>query len=359
MPLRPPPTLGHPIDDALRRAILDWFAEHSLRTAQVWAIYLSNFGCGEIFELVMRLERRYGDHEAGVFRTELERRITDVGYPSWYAYVNEALTLPLRSLRDEGFRSMLPRLALLALSEAEFLTAIENTLTEWVSPARNGASFFINSRFRALGVPYAYGHVPEVNGTDVVPGLGDPDEDPDAYEDYEHGPFEFYKLIEPELEEHVIAPALRVLADDRLTSAADNYTSGLRRVMNPTRQELRDAVLDFARAVQETLYALAVARGKSPGSATAGALYGLLRNDPLPEDSEALVLAASKLRNPTEHPRGRRLDTQHAAAEAAMGAAAVAITYIATFMPGASVQDIPIDDTDFLTSIPADDDIPF
>jgi hypothetical protein len=349
MPLRPVPTFGHPIDDALRRAILDSLEAQTYSTQRVWRTYLSKFGCSQVSELVRRLRDRYGEQAAESFSLELTRRVRHLGWPAAIATPRSALTVPFDGL-GEDFRTVLPRLALCALSEAEFLTAIENAMDDSLPGIAYSTRVFVNDRFATLGVPYRYGS---------VPGTYDPSEPPFHDDvDYEPGTVEFYKLVEPEVEENVIAPALRALADRRLLTAADNYAQGLRRVVKPGGRELRDAVLDFARAVQETLYALAMALGKTPRGGTSGALYGLLKNGPLPEDSEWMVLAASKLRNPTEHPRGRVLDVQHATAEAAMGAASVAITYLASFMPPPPANDVPVSAAAFAPSA-ADDDIPF
>lgn len=321
----------------------------SISTLRVWRTYLSNFGCGQISELVRRLRDRYGEDAADSFVLELTRRVRHLGWPAAIARPRSALTLPLDDL-PQDFKAVLPRLALCALSEAEFLTAIENTMDDSLPGISAGTRMFVNDRFAALGVPYRYGS---------VPGTYDPGEPP-FYDDeeYEPGIVEFYKLVEPEVEENIIAPALRALADRRLLTAADNYAHGLRRVVKPAGRELRDAVLDFARAVQETLYALAVALGKTPRGGTAGALYGSLKNDPLPEDAEWVVLAASKLRNPTEHPRGRLREVQRATAEAAMGAASVAITYLAGFMPAPPATDGPASAA-FVAPSAANDDLPF
>lgn len=359
MPLRLPPTLGHPIDDALRRAILNHFSLHSRSPGQIWGTYLSHFGCSELSELVQRLERRYGEETVQTFRDELRRVIRGLGLPTSIGSARKALTRRWYDL-DEGFAEQLPRCALLALPEPEFLTALENTMTEaqeaaWEFGARPVSYMetkrFVNSRFRTLGVPYLHGS---------VPGTYDPNEhwvseDPS----WEPGTVGFYRITDPQLEEKAIEPALLVLADTRLATAADSYAKGLRRVVAPDGAQLNDAVLDFGRAVQNALYALAVALDKTPKAGTAGALFGLLKNDPLAEDCEALVLAVSKLRNPVEHPRGRLIDVQHATAEAAMGAASVAITYIASFMPTPAPEDIPITGADFVRTTPADDDIPF
>lgn len=61
MPLRPAPTFGHPIDDALRRAILDSLEAQTYSTQRVWRTYLSKFGCSQVSELVRRLRDRYGE----------------------------------------------------------------------------------------------------------------------------------------------------------------------------------------------------------------------------------------------------------------------------------------------------------
>lgn len=359
MPLRPPPTLGHPIDDALRGSILRWFSQHNTAPSRIWHTYLSHFACGELSELVQRLEYRYGSEAAEVFRSELDRTFQQIpGLTPFIGSAEDALTKRLQDL-NEDFANEVPRCALLALPEPEFLTALEDTMNEarqsaydfGQEPEHYGeAQSFINSRFKTLGVAYHHGSVPgSYDPTDVYFGA-------DRY--WEPGTVEFYRITDPQLEEKVIEPALRVLADSRFATAADSYAKGLRRAVAPDGRELNDAVLDFGRAVQNALYALAVELDKTPKAGTAGALFGLLKNDPLAEDSEALVLAVSKLRNPVEHPRGRLIDIQHATAEAAMGAASVAITYIASFMPAAPTG-IPVTGARAAHAMPADDDIPF
>jgi hypothetical protein len=354
MPLRPPPRLGHPVDDALRGSILRWFSANGHEPGRVWQTYLSHFACSELSELAHRLEVRYSKQIADAFRDDLEARIRALpDMPPFIGSADKALTTRLDDL-EEGFAYELPRCALLALPDSEFLTALENTMNESMQSAYDhdqepehyeAARRFINSRFQTLGVPYHHGS---------VPGTYDPKE---IHFD-EPGTVEFYRITDPQLEEKVIEPALRVLTDTRFATAADSYAKGLRRAVAPDGRELNDAVLDFGRAVQNALYSLAIALDKRPKAGAAGPLFGLLKGDPLAEDSESLILSVSKLRNPVEHPRGRLIDIQHATAEAAMGAASVAITYIASFMPTRAPADIPITDTAFVHTSPADD-IPF
>src|SRR5215212_9835542 len=73
------------------------------------------------------------NRQVSSFSLELTRRVRDLGWPAAIATPRSALTVPFDGL-SEDFRTVLPRLALCALSEAEFLTAIE-TLWTTASPA--------------------------------------------------------------------------------------------------------------------------------------------------------------------------------------------------------------------------------
>jgi len=338
MPLRPPATIGAPIDEALRVSIIDWFARAELTVDGIWSAYLQNFACTDVHDLLSRLERRYSQELAQRFRADLDSTLRE-----WVKF-----GIPSRANPKSPAVWAMPRCALQTLPDVEFLMAVQEAISlrsgpRGVSTSDSPAATYINRVFETVGVSYRYGY---------VPGF-------EHLEDWER-PVEFYRLLDPQLEERLIQPALRVLADPRLATASENFGDGLRRVAKADASELDDAVRDFGRSVQETLFVLATLTCGEPKRGMAGALFGQLKKASiLPAESEWMVLGIAHFRNEEEHPRGVVRATDHRTAEAAMGTAATAITYLASFLPGRGT-DVPIDTRDFAAaSAPADDDLPF
>jgi hypothetical protein len=355
VPLRPRPTIGHPLDDPLREAILKRFRARRIETGAIWDIYLNEFGCSEIPHLLHRLAVRYGGEEAKRFGGELVSRLQRIpigGFPM--PPVQRVLNLPAATYKDT-IGSWIPEQALFSLSEVEFLTAIEYSLENFGHNVRTVESAAINRLFSNLGAPYRYGFVATEDFEPEALYLpDDPEENPEAYENLgPAGRDEFYRIIDPETENHLIQPALRALADERLAIAARSYQDGLTHMLRLDDKTLKSAVLDFARAVVDAMTTLARATGVNvERNMPVVVLKALTNADVLPSESRSLMLAAASLRNAHEHQNDQARPVKRETAEATMGAASVAITYLATFLPPA-VRVEPA------AAVPADDHIPF
>jgi len=341
MPLRPSPIVGAPLDRALRRSLLRYYTRmweryDSAPLRRLWETYLESLGCINALDLAHRIAVLYDPPTADVFRDTLERWLSARAGPlSDFHRISPHEALVGLPALLESQHAAVPEDALCALPEEEFLTAIQVAMQMLSDHEAATLASHINRVFATIGVAYRHGTV---------------DGEPDWYSE----PPEFYRLLDPELERQTVEPALRALTDARLTTSAKEFHDGLRRVAKVDTSDLDDAVLDFGRAVTEALHALACTTGGNPKGGTAGALFGHLRNSGvLPPDSEWLILSANKLRNPVEHQRGIPSNTDQRTAQAALGAASTAITYIASFLPPQpAAQTATVPST-------ADDDIPF
>jgi hypothetical protein len=295
----------------------------------LWAKYLESMGCMDALDLAERFSSLYGPPTGDAYRERLtmslEARREAMGAFT-YSSADEIGNLGylLKTLA-----SSVPEEGLGALPDEEFLMALEVAMRDLTREETQHFIRHINGVFETVGVAYCYG---------TPPGQDDG--------------VEFYRTLDPRMESQVVEPVLRALADARLTTSDKEFRDGLRRVAKVDASELDDAVLDFGRAVTEALHALAEATCGNPRGAAAGPVFARLRDGGiLPAASEWLVLSANRLRNPVEHQRGVPSNTDPATAQAAMGAAATAITYLATFLP-------PVPRPVAVAST-ADDDIPF
>jgi hypothetical protein len=313
-----------------------WDGYDSAPLRRLWETYLESLGCVNPLDVAHRIAAPYDPPTADRFRDTLERWLAARAGPlNDFYHVSPYEDLVGLPALLESEHAAVPEDGLCALPGEEFLTAIQVAMRLLADHEAKTLAEHINGVFATIGVAYRH-------------GTGDGE--PEWYDD----PPEFYRVLDPELERQTVEPALRVLADPRLMTSAKEFRDGLRRVAKVDASELDDAVLDFGRAVTEALHALANATGGNPKGGTAGALFGhLCSSGVLPRDSEWLILSANKLRNQVEHQRGVPSNTDERTAQAALGAAATALTYIARFLPSQPVAQA--------TAMPstADDDIPF
>lgn len=157
----------------------------------------------------------------------------------------------------------------------------------------------------------------------------------------------------------MITPALRALADARFATAAISYQDGLTHMLRLSDKALKSAVLDLARAVLDSMSALAKAKNVEVDRSMPAVVFKRLTSaNVLPVEARGIMLATASFRHIFEHQGGEAREARREIAEAAMGAASVAITYLATFLPEAAV----VDSESFVpaaSTVPADDDIPF
>lgn len=212
------------------------------------------------------------------------------------------------------------RLALLAIPDPEFLTAIEHTVAAHAGlnkTARRSCEALVryaDAAMRAHAVPFAA--------------------NPDGRT--------FRWTGDRVLHDTAITPALRALADPRLTVARDEFGDALVKRRSGRASDMRDAVHEAANAVESVMEVLLVEHQiPQPGKQTAVARFNRL-TDPtartagalLPGHIQQLVLAAAEIRNHEGgHTQGATISTPTPAmADAAIGAAASAITVLATYL---------------------------
>jgi hypothetical protein len=284
MPLRPSPATGVPMDRAMRRSLLRFYASYWAAARhdpiqELWDAYLASLGCVDALDVANRIDALYGSPEGDRFRMRLEKYLAEKAGPLNEVSMPdpfEATGLPALVASQAGH---VPEDALSALPDEEFCMALQVALAQLVGPEITHFTAHINRVCETVGVAYQHG---------LPPGRSNSSE--------------FYRTFDPELEARLVEPALRVLSDPRLMTSDKEFRDGLRRVAKVNASELDDAVLDFGRAVTEALHALAEATCGNAKGAAAGPLFRTLRGaDILPEESEWLVLNTNKLRNPVEH----------------------------------------------------------
>jgi hypothetical protein len=229
-------------------------------------------------------------------------------------YASESDKLQM-ALHDHGHR-----LALLALPEPEFLTAIEHTVAKY-APLSKTAQMSSEALVRYIGAAMEAHAVPfGVN--------------PDG--------LTFRWIGDSVLHKEAIAPALHALQDRRLTAARAEFSDALVKRRAGRASDMRDATHEAANATESVLAVLlSVHDIPAPNNKTASALFNRLaaptatsRGAVLPGHVQYLVLAAAEIRN---HEGGHGQGTTASApspamVDAAIGAAASAITLLATYL---------------------------
>jgi hypothetical protein len=219
------------------------------------------------------------------------------------------------ALRDHGYR-----LALLALPDPEFLTAIEHTVAKYAPRSKTARVScetlvrYVDAAMRAHAVPFAA--------------------NPDGQT--------FRWVGDPVLRDKAVAPALHALADRRLAVARAEFADALVKRRAGRASDMRDAVHEAANATESVMEVLLSVHGvPAPNKKTASALFNRLA-DPaatsngavLPGHIQQLALAAAEIRNyEGGHSQGTAVSAPSAAmVDAAIGAAASAITVLATYL---------------------------
>jgi hypothetical protein len=135
----------------------------------------------------------------------------------------------------------------------------------------------------------------------------------------------------------VIEPALDALEDPRITGARAEFDLARAALRAGTPDKLRDATHEAGNSVEAVLIALLTTHQlDGPRSRTAASLFNVLRDARvLPPSLEFTVMAAPQLRNAQGgHTQGATITSpERRIAEAAVSAAAVAITLLVSYLP--------------------------
>lgn len=138
------------------------------------------------------------------------------------------------------------------------------------------------------------------------------------------------------LRDTVMEPVLDALDDPRLSGARAEFVEARAALRVGTPDKLRDATHEAGNAVEAVLHALIGAHGVNPPRArTAAPLFNALRDQGvIPASFESVVMAAPLLRNAQGgHTQGPVVTgADRGIAEAAVGAAAVAITALVRYL---------------------------
>ena len=132
-------------------------------------------------------------------------------------------------------------------------------------------------------------------------------------------------------------PALDALEDSRVPGARDEFSQARIALRAGTPDKLRDATHEAGNAVEALLLALLDEHGiTGPRARTAAPLFNAIRHARvLPPSLRSTVMAAPQLRNAQGgHTQGATVTPpDRCIAEAAVSAAAVAITLLVSYLP--------------------------
>lgn len=212
------------------------------------------------------------------------------------------------------------RLALLTLPDPEFLTAIEHTVAEYAPRSKTARLScealvrYVDAAMQAHAVPFAANRDGRT----------------------------FRWIGDPVLHGEAIEPALRALQDRRLAVAQGEFGDALVKRRAGRASDMRDAVHEAANATESVMEVLhSVHKISAPNKKAASALFNSLASPTatsdgalLPGHIQHLVLAAAEIRNEEGgHGQGTVASAPSPAmVDATMGAAASAITVLATYL---------------------------
>jgi hypothetical protein len=280
--------------------------------------YLQEEAYGDVMSALIELESRYatapgglrdaGDREVATRATLLAARDFGVRIPT--AYEHEVRS----EQAAEVFLAVLP--------DPEFLTALEHgrhlARHQVTSPTADGGTSigvgtllsYAQKVFERRGLPYRASLAEGVTYTG-----------------------------EPTVRDVAVEPALACLQDRRFAGARDEFLDAFRQRRIGGNGAFKQSVIQASNAVESVLKALMVAHGQQEVHQPAPLLFKSV-SDPqsavgVPPFAKKLVLAASDLRNMQgAHGQGARIrEVPQDMADAAIGSAAVAISFLARYMP--------------------------
>jgi hypothetical protein len=225
--------------------------------------------------------------------------------------------IPVTALASEDLIRFVPpddlaHAFLQSLPEPELLTALDCYARGFGGPGHPRFAVYLEHVFRERALPYA------VSVIDGISWVG-----------------------EPAVRQEAIEPALSALADPRLADARKEFDDAREELR---RGKLKDAATSAGRAVETTLAVLLEQHGgQQPMKhgndlVQAGALFDALKAKDLRVLNQgrdhALVYAAIEVRHACAHGAGANpTPIESAYVEAGVGAAAVAIAYLASKLP--------------------------
>lgn len=158
---------------------------------------------------------------------------------------------------------------------------------------------------------------------------------------YKHDGERFAWVGDPEIEEEAIVPAVSVLADSRLAGARAEFETARRELTINSDSSRKQAVAEACNAVESAMKVLAAALSVNldPKRQQAQAMFqALLAAGAVEPYLENVLTAPSRIGNPKgRHGAGETPhDVPESVANAAVAAAAVAITYLGKRLPTSS-----------------------
>ncbi len=303
------------IPEDVRSAVLTRLEKYGVESVTLGQEFLEREGYGGFEDYIARVGTLYGDDEAERVRTRMtelaQRDQTTLGRPD--------RSDPLdRAYRQNTIVTNLPRYALIAGPDAEFLKGIDYAmdLISGVYGQHGGMEAmhageevraYISDLFAKRGVPYHY---------------------------------EEYDLVwagDRGAHQTMIAPALQALADARLAGARNEFEAALAHLLAGTQKDREDAIEEAAKSVESAMKVLIAEKALAvAANATARPLFDALKTgNVVPDFTDDLVLAAARIRNKMgghgagAQPRQVDLDI----ATAAVNAAAAALVLLGGRLP--------------------------
>jgi hypothetical protein len=277
--------------------------------------FLEREGYGSFDDYIARVRELYGDDEAQRVRqrmTELAQRDRQTLGP---ADPRDPLD---RAYRQNVMAQNLPRYALIAGPDAEFLKGIDYAMD------------IISNVYSEQGVMSPFHAGEEVRG--YIEELFANRAVPYRYEDYQ-----LVWAGDRGAHEAVIQPALQALADARLAGARNEFDAALGHLLAGAQKDREDAIEEAAKSVESAMKVLIAEKALTvAATATATPLYNALKDGgALPAYTDNVVLAAARIRNKMgghgagAQPRQIDLDI----ATAAVNAAAAALVLLGGRLP--------------------------
>lgn len=303
------------ISEDVRSAILTRLEKLGVESVALGQEFLEREGYGSFEDYIARVRSLYGDEEAQRVKERMgelaQRDQTTLGRPDPSDPID-------RAYRQQTMAANLPRYALVAGPDAEFLKGIDYAMdlisnvyadAGSMAPMRAGEEVrgYISELFAKRGIPYHY---------------------------------EDYKLVwagDRGAHQVVVGPALQALADARLAGARNEFEAALGHLLAGTQKDREDAIEEAAKSVESALKVLVAEKGLTiAANATLRPLFDALKDGGvLPDFTDNLVQAAARIRNKMgghgAGPQPRQIDLD--IATAAVNGAAAAIVLLAGRLP--------------------------
>jgi hypothetical protein len=274
--------------------------------------FLMNEGHGSFNDYIEHVSALYGATEAGRVRDRMDELAAQTAKTIGGTNVDSAY-------RQRVIAANLPRYALIAGPDAEFLKGIEHALG--MLPA-----MYFDSGGPTAGYEASVEYLSHLDGLFAKRGI--------PYRVHDH---EIVWAGDRGHRAVVVEPALQALDDPRLGGARSEFEAALSHVRAGTQKDLEDAIEEAGKAVESAMKVLIAETGTTPPrKETAWPLFEALRDaGHLPAYLDQFTQAAARIRNEAGgHGAGsqpRQIDEDIAVA--AVNAAASAIVLIGGRLP--------------------------